>query len=68
MIGSIERYLRCKSYSASFVTRAESFGTREILKSKQNKTLNNLGKEAKPKTADAITDDDIEKLFEASEL
>ena len=67
MFGSVERYLRRKTYCASLVTGPEFFHTREALKSKQ-KNLKQLGKGNKPKAADPITDNDIEKLFEAGEL
>lgn len=67
MLGSFERYLRRQEYSVSLITGADFYGTREALKSKQ-RNLKQLGKGNKPKTADALDDNDIEKLFEASEL
>ena len=67
MLGSFELHLRSQEYSVSLITGADFYGSREALKSKQ-RNLNQLEKGNKPKPADALDDNDIGKLFEASEL
>jgi len=63
MLGSFERHLKKLNYNTSLIFGYEFSKAREVLKCKQ-KNLKMQGKGNLPKRADAISDDEISKLFE----
>ncbi|XP_070550399.1 uncharacterized protein KIAA1958 homolog [Ptychodera flava] len=67
MLNSLERHLRWEKYESSLTLGAEFFMAREKLKAKQ-KELRKQGKGNLPNKADALTDDDINHLYEAQQL
>ena len=67
MLGSFERELKKHEYSESLITSVQFSKTRNALKSKQ-KDLKKQGLGNRPKTADRISDADVDCLFEAGEL
>ncbi|KAJ8298443.1 hypothetical protein KUTeg_024974 [Tegillarca granosa] len=67
IIGSIKRYLKRNRYGTSIITGYEFSKTREALKSKQ-KHLKKRGHGNKPKAADPLTNNDIDKLYKAGQL
>ena len=67
MLSSFERYLKRHNYGTSLISGYEFDTSRKDLKSKQ-KDLKKQGLGNKPKTADAISDDDIDLLYECGQL
>ena len=67
IIGSIERYLKRHRYEASIIRGVAFTQTQETMKSKQ-KFLKKMGKGNRPRAADAITDSEIDKLYEVGQL
>ncbi|KAJ8297732.1 hypothetical protein KUTeg_024263 [Tegillarca granosa] len=67
IIGSIKRCLKRNRYGTSIITGYEFSKTREALKSKQ-KHLKKRGHGNKPKAADPLTNNDIDKLYKAGQL
>ena len=67
MLSSFERYLKQRNYPESLVNSVKFAKCRTALKSKQ-KNLKMQGHGNKPKTADRVTDTEINELFECQEL
>ena len=63
MFGSFERYLRRHHYSVSLIKGHEFSRSKEVLKCKQ-KNLKKQGKGNLPNRADAVSDEEINILFE----
>ena len=63
MFGSFERYLKRHKYSTSLIKGDEFSRSKQTLESKQ-KNLKMQGKGNLPKRADAITDEEINTLYE----
>ena len=63
MFGSFERYLRRHRYSVSLIKGHEFSRSKEVLKCKQ-KNLKKQGKGNLPNRADAVSDEEINILFE----
>lgn len=63
IIASIERYLKETNYGVSVVTDRAFAGTRAALRAKQ-KQLQQLGKGCKPHAAQALTDHEVNALWE----
>lgn len=66
-ISSFERYLKQHNYSASLIKDDIFSKCREVLKAKP-KDLKSQGKGNKQRSAAPITDEEINKLFEANQL
>ncbi|KAL3855021.1 hypothetical protein ACJMK2_014252 [Sinanodonta woodiana] len=67
MISSIDRYLRTKSYGVSIITDIKFDKSRSVLKMKMM-DLKKLGKGNKPRASDPISDQDLQKMYEANTL
>ena len=67
MLSSFERYLKRHNYGTSLISGYEFDTSRKVLKSKQ-KDLKKQGLGNKPKAADAISDGDIDLLYECKQL
>lgn len=67
MISSIDRYLRTKSYGVSIINNIQFDKSRSVLKMKL-KDLKKLGKGNKPRASDPISDQDLQKMYEAKTL
>ena len=67
ILGSLERHLKRHKYGTSLVTCHEFSNAREALKSKQ-KDLKKQGLGNKPKTADAINENEINELYNQQQL
>jgi len=63
MLGSFERHLKHQNYNVSLIKGYEFSKCREILKCKQ-KDLKKQGKGNFPKRAEALTDDEVNELYE----
>lgn len=66
-ISSLERHLKSKNLNLSIVNGPEFHKAREVLKSKQ-KMLKKQGYGNKPKTAEPLTEAQLEKLYQAESL
>ena len=67
ILGSLERHSKRYKYGTSFVTGQEFSNAREALMSKQ-KDLKKQGRGNKPKTADAINENEINELYNQQQL
>ena len=67
IVGSLERYLKRHSYGCSLISGNEFSKSREVLKCKQ-KDLKRQGRGNKPNAADAISDEQINILYESGQL
>ena len=67
IVGSLERYLKTHSYGCSLISGNEFSKSREVLKCKQ-KDLKKQGRGNKPKDANAISDEQINILYESGQL
>ena len=69
IFSSIERHLKTKSYSKSLrlMIGLEFSKLREVIKTKQ-KLLKAQGRGNLPNRAQALTDDDVDKLWQSSEM
>ena len=67
MLDSFERFLKKTNYPISLITGRDLNRTREALKSK-HKELKKQGKVNLPYRADALTDDEINILFQKGYL
>jgi hypothetical protein len=66
-VSSIDRYLKSKSSKMSIINDVEFCKTRMVLKGKQ-KQLKSLGYGNKPKTAEPLTEEHINKMYECKTL
>ena len=67
ILASVERHLSCSSYGKTFFKDSDFKKTRDALKAKQ-KQLKRHGLGNRPKATTALTDDEIEILFEKNLL
>lgn len=67
MACSIDRYLKSKDYGKQLTTSVEFSKVMEVIKSKQKK-LKREGKGNLEKRADAVSDKDIDKLYDVGQL
>ncbi|KAL3890368.1 hypothetical protein ACJMK2_002652 [Sinanodonta woodiana] len=67
MISSIDRYLRTKSYGVSIINDIKFHKSRSVLKMKL-KNLKKLGKGINPRASSPVSDQDLQKMYEAQTL